>query len=265
MKKWWTGFLLNVQFFTAVPIRKMLPMEPVYLNKSIKTFPILGLLQGMIYAGFLYFLVQITPFSSLTAAVSLWLLTIVGTGGLHLDGWIDTSDAFFSYRDREKRLEILKDPRVGAFGVLSVILLLAVKFFFIYEIVERLQQLETYLLLFFIPFLSKLVMGLLLIRVKEAKQDGLGAYFKKAATRDIPFFYMGYILVVLIFLSWWNREGLVVFSCFLLFSFCFYFYLSSKMKKEFGGLTGDLLGASVEGTELFLWGILWLSHYFVMG
>ena len=52
-----------------------------------------------------------TPFSPLAAAFFVWLALIVLTGGIHLDGWMDASDAFFSYRDKQKRLEIMKDPQ----------------------------------------------------------------------------------------------------------------------------------------------------------
>ena len=114
------------------------------------------------------------------------------TGGIHLDGWMDASDAFFSYRDRQKRLEIMKDPRVGAFGVLSVMVLLSARFLFIYEISLRAFD-ATFVLIVLIPFLSKSVMGILLIKVRAAKEEGLGTLFKQAATRHtfgfIPFIW----------------------------------------------------------------------------
>ena len=65
------------------------------------------------------------------------LTGIMLTGGLHLDGWADTGDAFFSYRDREKRLEILDDPRLGAFGTMALVLLIVVKIALFHEILMR--------------------------------------------------------------------------------------------------------------------------------
>ena len=85
---------------------------------------------------------------------------------------MDASDAFFSYRDKQKRLEIMKDPRIGAFGVLSVIVLLSARFLFIYEI--SLQAVDaTFVLIVLIPFLSKSVMGILLLKVRQQKRRGL--------------------------------------------------------------------------------------------
>jgi len=117
------GFLIAVQFLTAIPIHKHLPMDREDIERSIRAFPLLGFVQGCLYSSFLFCLVEWTPFSPLAAAFLLWLFTMVLTGGIHLDGWMDVTDAYFSYQQKEKRLEVMKDPRIGAFGVLSVILL----------------------------------------------------------------------------------------------------------------------------------------------
>lgn len=258
-----TGFLLNIQFFTAIPVRVVLPMEREYVQKSIKTFPLLGLFQGFIYASIFFLLNEYTPLSALAVAFFVWLSMILLTGGLHLDGLMDASDAYFSYQDTNKRLAIMKDPHVGAFGLLSVIVLLSAKFLFIYEIVTHMQEF-TYLFVLLLPFFSKTVMGWILLFVQEAKKDGLGAYFKKSVQGQRTIFYSSYFgLVLLVFLLLFP-QWLPLFFLFLFISIGCYFLLSRFMKRAFGGLTGDLLGASVEGTELVLWAALWLLHYFVM-
>lgn len=264
MKKLWIGFLLNLQFFTSIPIHQSLPMDKAYVNNSVKTFPLLGLLQGMIYVVVLFVSNEFTPFSVMASAFIMWLMTIIVTGGLHLDGWMDTSDAFFSYQEPSKRLEIMKDPRVGAFGVLSVIILLSTKLFFIFEIVSMLQK-ETYWLILFLPFFSKILMGLLLIRVKEAKEDGLGAFYKSAVSGNLTLWYMLFLIVGFILFGVWNRQMLFLYVILLIVCMLFYCFAANKAVKWYGGLTGDVLGASVEGTELVLWGTIWLLHYFVMG
>lgn len=264
MKKFWIGLLINIQFFTALPIHASLPMEREFIASSMRTFPILGLLKGIIYSSLVYILLNVSPFSLLAVAFLLWVGMICLTGGLHLDGWMDASDAFFSYQEQEKRLEIMKDPRIGAFGVLSVLLLLSAKFLFIYEILQNWQAID-YVLLLLLPFFSKMVMGLLLIYVPEAKESGLGSFFKRAASPHITFVYLGYMIICVLALFFFYQEGLTVVLLLLTVSALSYFFLSKKMIKWFGGLTGDLLGASVEGTELILWASLWLLHYFVMG
>jgi adenosylcobinamide-GDP ribazoletransferase len=129
------GLIMCIQFFTSIPIPYEVPMDRRHMNMAIKMFPVLGLLQGLLYSALMYVLFEGTPLSALAIAFIIWLALIVITGGIHLDGWMDSSDAFFSYRDKSKRLEIMKDPRIGAFGVLSVIVILSARFLFVYEIV----------------------------------------------------------------------------------------------------------------------------------
>lgn len=261
---WLKGLLINFQFFTSIPVPIELPMDKDHLEKAIKTFPLLGLIQGVIYAFLFYAVLHWTPFSISTAALVLWLAGIIITGGIHLDGWMDTSDAFFSYRDREKRLEIMKDPRTGAFGVLSVIVLLGTKFFFIYEIAQKVQP-ETFLFIAAIPFFSKMGMGVLLLKVKAAKKEGLGTLFKHASNKRTLFIYPVYVILLFVAMGIFFNQilfGIIVFTS---VSLLVVLILSKKIISWFGGMTGDVLGASVEGMELVLWMILWLLHYFAMG
>ncbi|WP_071461203.1 adenosylcobinamide-GDP ribazoletransferase [Bacillus massilinigeriensis] len=256
------GFLVGIQFFTSIPVPFELPMDRVTLNKAMKLFPIVGLLLGGIFSGLLYSLISYSFLSSLAVSFIVWLLWILLTGGIHLDGWIDCSDAFFSYRDREKRLEIMKDPRTGAFGVLSVIVLLAAKFLFIYEIVTMIRP-ESYILIAFIPLCSRMVMGVLMITVPSAKKDGLGEMFKKASGNDTFVIYTFYaVLFAFLMLS---QDLLAGALAFIIISLAMILFLNRKVKKWFGGITGDVLGATVEGSELILWMTLWLLHYSVTG
>lgn len=250
---------MNLQFFTAVPINLEIPMDKEHLRKEVQTFPLLGLFQGIIYSFLLYCLQVWTPFSHLAVAFFLWLVMILLTGGIHLDGWMDTSDAYFSYRDQEKRLEIMKDPRMGAFGVLSVMVLLSSRFLFIYESTLNARNL-TYILIAMIPFLSKSVMGVLLLTVKSAKKEGLGSMFQSAASKGVLWLYPVYI-GVLLFLVY---QVFFIVGLLIVVAACCSFFCRRKAVKWFGGITGDVLGASVEGTELILWMTVWLLHYFAM-
>ncbi|WP_261128902.1 adenosylcobinamide-GDP ribazoletransferase [Bacillus sp. Marseille-Q3570] len=257
------GFIINLQFFTMIPVPVELSMDDDHLKKAVKTFPLLGLLQGLIYALAVFILVHWTPLSVLAIAFILWLMMILMTGGIHLDGWMDACDAYFSYSSIERRLEIMKDPRTGAFGVLSAIVLLSTKFLFIYEIVSRITF-TSYLLIIILPFLSKGLMGLILMTVQQAKEEGLAYHFRKAGDSPIGLVYLIYWIVITGLVTLIDFGTLlpimimfiVVMSCFIL--------LRSKTVKWFGGITGDVLGASVEGVELMLWMTIWLLHYSVM-
>ncbi|MBM4763262.1 adenosylcobinamide-GDP ribazoletransferase [Bacillus sp. B15-48] len=261
---WIKGLLINFQFFTSIPIPISLPMDKAHLEKAIQTFPLLGLVQGGIYAFIVFALSEWTPFSSLAIAFIVWLACIIITGGIHLDGWMDASDAFFSYQEKEKRLEIMSDPRTGAFGVLSVIILLAGKFFFIYEIIIM-QTPQSYFLIALIPFFGKMVMGVLLLKGKTAKKSGLGTLFKGAANKWTLTVYPLFLLLLLIFTGIVFSNAFLGMLVFIVVSSLILTLLIKKTISWFGGTTGDVLGASVEGTELLLWMTLWLLHYFAMG
>jgi adenosylcobinamide-GDP ribazoletransferase len=260
--KFLIGFLIDIQFFTAIPIRLELPMDKEHLKKAVQAFPLVGLMQGIIYAAVLYLCLEFTPFSHLAAAFLLWLATILLTGGIHLDGWMDASDAYFSYQDQGKRLEIMKDPRTGAFGVLSILVLLSSRFLFIYESTTNVENLQWFMIAA-IPFLSKSVMGVMLLTVKAAKNEGLGSLFQKAANPQSLWPYPIYLVSFLVIVSLFFKEFFII-ALLILVATCCLFLFRRKAVKWFGGITGDVLGAAVEGTELLLWMTVWLWHYFVM-
>ncbi|WP_462409703.1 adenosylcobinamide-GDP ribazoletransferase [Neobacillus sp. Marseille-QA0830] len=260
--KFFTGLLIGLQFFTAVPITKTFSMDEAHLKRTVQAFPLLGLLQGIVYSGIFFIIISYTPFSHLAAAFLLWLLTICLTGGIHLDGWMDASDAYFSYQDQEKRLIIMKDPRIGAFGVLSVIILLSTRFLFIYEITGYVHPL-LFILIASIPFLGKTVMGILLLTVQAAKKEGLGHLFQSAATVKVLWVYPIYLLLLYVAVVLVNVKFLLA-VVLVLVSACCLVFSRRKAVECFGGITGDVLGASVEGTELVLWMTVWLLHYFVI-
>lgn len=261
--KFVTGLLIAIQFFTAIPIRKNFPMDNKHLEKTIQSFPLVGLMQGLIYSGLLYGLLEWTSFSPLAIAFMIWLATIIVTGGLHIDGWMDMSDAYFSYRDKKRRLEIMQDSRVGAFGVISLLVLLSSRFLFIYE-VTVFQSSLSYFLIMIIPFLSKILMGMILLHVPAAKKDGMASYFKQAAGKHTLMIYPGYIVLLLGILILSDQHLLLPYLLMVLIIIGYYFFIKKKAVHHFGGITGDIVGASVEGCENILWMTLWLLHYFVM-
>lgn len=80
-------------------------------------FPWVGLAVGAVSAVLFWLLQQIGAGSMLRAAV-LTAVPVLVTGGIHLDGYLDTMDALSSWREKQRRLEILKDPHAGAFAII---------------------------------------------------------------------------------------------------------------------------------------------------
>lgn len=263
MKSFVYGLILNIQFFTIFPLSKEVPIINKNIERAVQTFPLLGLMQGVIYSSSLYLLVEMTNLSPLASSFFIWLLFIILTGALHLDGWMDSSDAYFSYRDVEKRLTIMQDSRVGAFGVISIIVLLATRFIFVYETVLMINP-ETYWFILLIPFLGKLVMGMILYHTPLAKNEGMAHFFKKAIQNQKPWIYLFYITILGTGLFMIDPSIFFSLLVLLFFSLIIFIIIRKKVVSWFGGTTGDVLGASVEGVETFLWLIVWLLHYFAM-
>src|SRR5699024_8996210 len=136
----WNGFLINLQFFTIIPVRKEINMNKRNLTGMIMTLPLFGLLIGVISAFVLSGLTEYTLLLNLLIILIFITFRFILTGVIHLDCLIDASYAFFSYRDVKMRLQIMEDPRVGAFGLLGLLFLLSFKFLFIFEIVANYQS-----------------------------------------------------------------------------------------------------------------------------
>ena len=118
------SLLVALGFLTAVPVRTRAP-APGDLGRSGRGFPLVGLALGVVLVAAQDALVELFP-PLLTAilVVALWAAL---TGGLHLDGLADCADGLLATATRERRLEILRDPRVGAFGVVGLTLFLLLK------------------------------------------------------------------------------------------------------------------------------------------
>ena len=82
-------------------------------------FPLVGIAQGAVLGLWLYLSLDVLKLSVAAAALIGAAVPLLVTGGIHMDGFLDTMDAIHSYGDRSRKLEILKDPHLGAFAVIS--------------------------------------------------------------------------------------------------------------------------------------------------
>lgn len=249
------GLLLSFQFFSSIPIRKNLPMNSHTVTAMFKTVPIIGMLMGISIFLLQYINEQFFQFSPLLIAICIIVANIAMTGGLHLDGWIDLSDAYFSYQDQERRLDILSDSRVGAFGAISLVVMVLLKVGFIYEVISS-DQNDLWYFFIAIPFFCRIAMLLYLVSTNCVKESGLAYYFKtQVKVKGLwgaIILYSVLVLIAAIYL--WNSTIFILFVLMILFVFMY----RKWTIKNFGGMTGDLIGALYEGTELFLWAMLLL-------
>ncbi|QBK25921.1 adenosylcobinamide-GDP ribazoletransferase [Ureibacillus thermophilus] len=255
MKNLVTGFLLALQFFTSFPIRKTLPMTNKSVTAMFGAMPFVSLLMGLIIVFVLTVNNYYFEFSPLFLAILVVVLNIVMTGGLHLDGWIDLGDAYFSYRDRQRRLEILSDSRVGAFGAIALVILLLLKIGIFYDMfLKRPSNLYYYFL--FVPVLCRMAMLIYFNLSVNVKESGLASFFKNQVMPKRLWIFIECYLVFIIIAAYLLKD---IFLVVLLFSMFIVTLLYRKWTYvHFGGMTGDLLGALYEGMELVLWGVLLL-------
>src|SRR5699024_9196249 len=275
MRACFYGLILNLQFFTVVPVRREISMSHKNIRGLIGTLPLLGLLLGVMYSRITYLLVEVTSLSTLVfifviyleillISFVIWLRAIVIIGAIHMESLIDTSYAFFFYRDRNRRLEIMIDVRTGAFGFISVIVLLFTKFLFIYEVMLYLNT-STYIFILFIPFFSRMLTAMMLILIPSAKEEGLGFFFQRAVNKHTLAFYVIYVIPISLILLLRDFNDVWAVLIMLMATLFTFLFLRRKVLQWFGGITGDVVGASQEGMEVLLRMIVWALHSFVMG
>ena len=206
------------------------------LANALPFFPAVGLFVGMIVTGVLYLFGGWPAGSGIAAMITgVWI-----TRGLHVDGLADVSDALGGGRTRERRLEIMKDPHTGAFGVMAIACDLLLK-------AAALAQLASHHQwgLAIAPFIvSRTAQVMLAASLPYARPEGgkAGGFVDQA--RPLHFILAGITsLAICIALS--GLTGFVL----LLQGLVLTVLLRIWMKREFGGVTGDLLGASNEVIE----------------
>ena len=252
------SFLIGLQFLTRIHIVRQTVWTAEDFGRSTRFFPLVGLVLGICYALAAWLLLYLLGMRSLTAAFLL-ILPLLLTGGLHADGFMDTADGVFSGRERARKLEIMKDSRVGSFGVVSFVMLMFVQFALISDMAPPLLVPA----LFVMPIIGRLAMVLAVACFPYAREDGMGKTFADMADRGTV--VIAVLTTALLVLPWGMLAAvaLVVGTLFALL-FC------RMMTNILGGVTGDVYGAATVLTETLVltvfslassypnvWGILW--------
>jgi cobalamin 5'-phosphate synthase/cobalamin synthase len=123
------------QLLTRFPVKVNVAYEGKLFQRSVVYYPLAGLAVGLLLGLIGWLGVKVLP--AAPAALLLTAVWVYVTGGLHMDGLMDTADGLFSWRSRERMLEIMKDSRVGAMGVLACVLQLAAKWSLCVVLVEQ--------------------------------------------------------------------------------------------------------------------------------
>ena len=223
-------FILAVQFFTRLPTPQLREFRPEWLADAARWFPLVGLLLGGLLLALIWPASLVDPWLAAWAGLLGWALL---TGGLHLDGLADLADALgAAHRDRERFLAVLKDPHLGSFGVLTLILQLAGKLVLLMLAVRN----QAWLGLLLIPAWARL--GVLYWQTLPPVSAGMGEQFGWR----VPYGARRGWLVLLALLSLWQAPPL------LLAPLLIWLY-RRWLLRAVGGMTGDCLGAGVDVVE----------------
>ena len=269
------AFFIGLQFLTRISIVEQKDWCEKDFADSVRYFPLIGLVLGIIYTAFAALLLILLPQNGFllphhVVAAALLILPILLTGGLHCDGFMDTMDGLFSGRSRERMLEIMKDSRVGANGVFAFVLLMIFDWSILLDL---LQSAWLFPALFAMPIISRLMMVVAISAFPYARPVGMGKAFKDGGTKSVLYGAFFYTLILVFFpgvaadflgiipldaagLSSWLLSMTAVIFAALLFTIFF----ASYATRHLGGLTGDVYGAITTLTEtLVLLGFLVFS------
>jgi adenosylcobinamide-GDP ribazoletransferase len=237
-------FLRAIGLLTVLPVRPRWD-EHTVAGRAMSFYPLAGALIGGALAG-LAFLLGKTPLTETTPLLSAALILAAWagiTGGLHLDGWADCCDALFVPVSRERRLEILHDPRLGSFGSIGLVVLLLVKLAAIQGVMASPARLAV---LVIVPTAARWVLVLAAQAFPLARPDGMAAHFRRGlGGREVTLATATVLLLAaLIAVLTGSREliPLVVAPLVML-------AVAGLALWRLGGLTGDVYGAIVEAVE----------------
>jgi adenosylcobinamide-GDP ribazoletransferase len=231
-------FLLALQFLTIITLRPDLRAGPEDMSKSRAWYGAAGIIMGLCLALASWLLAQVLP--ALALAGVLVLLWGALSRFLHLDGLADTADALVHTTSRERALEIMKDTRLGAFGLCAVVGILLVKF----GALASLPPLDQWRALLLAPGLARALACALSVLLPAATPGrGLGAAVSGAqgiwclAAAAVPALAVAGLAA--------GVAGMVAACAVLAVGAA----LGMWYMRRLGGVTGDNLGAAIEVSE----------------
>ena len=233
-------FWIALQFLSSLPIRLSGMPKPQELGRSLLFYPLVGLLFGGLLWGLSALLAGAPLMLHAALLLTVWVLL---SGGLHLDGLADSADAWLGgFGDRERTLTIMKDPRSGPIAVVTLVLVLLLKFCALLALIE--QQNSAVLLV--APLIGRSALLAVFLTTPYVRAGGLGQALADHLPRKA---------------GWWVL-GLSALACVLLLGYAGlwalalaavgFVWLRRVMMRRLGGTTGDTAGALLELLEVLM-------------
>lgn len=270
------ALLVGLQFLTRIHVTRQDDVQASDFSRSVRYFPVVGLILGTCYALFAWCMDFGLPALGIDmpehiAAFLLAASMILLTGGIHCDGLMDTLDGILSGRDRDRMLEIMKDSRVGTYGIVGFVLFFAAEYSLLLDMGAGLMRLAA---LFFAPYIARVMLVFAICAFPYARPEGIGKAFHEGGSNGVmlrSFLCMlpvlligGYVLSWLflpnfqqIFVIWLFSWGMIELLL-ILFVTAMAYLFCRHVTRLLGGLTGDVYGATVMLSELWTLALLLL-------
>jgi len=232
MSKFFSGFALAFSMLSIIPFFKVHNFYKGINGYAVMSYPLVGfILGGMLYLTH----VMLSPYlPSIHLSIILFSLWVLITGALHLDGFSDTLDGLFV--NKERALEVMKDPHAGGMGMIFTVTFLLLK-------ASSLAYMELFYLLPLILMLSRFNAVIAIYLFKYVSPNGMSTLAKEEFTKNQFILTALYTLSITAFFGAWSL---------LLASLVTLWFLKLFFIKRYGGFTGDIYGFSIEVTELVL-------------
>ena len=242
------SFFIALSMYSRIPVPRV-DWKKENMRYAMCFFPMIGVVIGavMYLAGWL---LDKTSVGGLFRGVVFTVIPIIITGGIHMDGFMDTMDALGSWGDREKKLEILKDSHAGAFAILRMG---SYRMWIVAVWSELPAEVLRVCGVSFV--LSRALSGFSVVTFPAARNSGLLKMFQDGAQKKVVRITMClYVAAAVIMMAVMNARAMTGAVTGVMIAFLYYIVVS---RKQFGGVTGDLAGFFLETAELAMFtGIL---------
>lgn len=245
------AFLGAIRFFTRLPVSDRVPHSEALLNHAARYFPAVGIIVGVISAAVFSVSLLVLP-QSLSVLLAM-VTSIYLTGAFHEDGLTDMADGLGGGWDKHRILDIMKDSRVGSYGVIAIAMVLAVKF----TCLDGINPVWVPLLLITGHAFSRYCSVLIMAGMHYVRDDALSKAKPLATQLSVQALIVAscFGLVPLL----WLPLGAMVTG--VVSGLIITVWLGRKLQKWLGGYTGDCLGATQQLSEVaFYLGVLSVLH-----
>jgi adenosylcobinamide-GDP ribazoletransferase len=236
---WWTDLKIATAFLTRLPIRLDGTSGLSALARAAYCFPLVGFGIGL-FGGIVYAIALGLDLPPLLAAILAVAATVLVTGALHEDGFADTVDGLGGGSDRDRKLQIMRDSRIGTYGVVALVLVLGARVVALASFEDNDDAVAALILC---EAVSRAFVVAVMQRTPLARSDGLAASAGRP-TQATMLWALGMAAIVALVLAFFDGVVAMVAGAIVAWA------ITWLARRQIGGVTGDVLGAVQQGSTV---------------